>query len=630
MPDALHALDIDTYTYHTSIPERETVPDLECEAPRDDASARPSSSNPAWAGGAADTAAAAVRLGELCFSIDDGALRTLCWRGVEVVRQVSAPVRDTVWGTVPVEPLESDRTHDDHGWHHRRRSCARHDGQVACIDFRITATTDADSARVTVEVAIDSDDGFDTNRAGLCLLHPLDGLRDQPFELDTPDGSTHETRFPAADRIAPSQPATDIAALRHRIHGIDVDIRFLGERFEMEDQRNWSDASYKTYCRPLRLPTPYAVTRDAPVRQRVEIRLSGRPALGPASAPSPVSDRARDPGSQPVPTRLPAMSLAVAPDWLDMTPIDCDGLVARFLPERPWSTAEFETLLEWHTRIGGDLTLEIVLGAHDPEHDLVSLRDALEAHGLAPARVIALPADYLRSHQPDGPWSDGLSPAHARAATAARFPDARVGVGMLTYFTELNRCPPEPDAGDWLTWSTAAIVHAADTRSVFETLEALPDIFATGRRIAGERAIRLGLVAIGMRSNPYGQGLAAPGEDRFVTMTDHDTRHLDERGAAFGIAATLLAARAGVESLCLGATGGPFGMTTLDGEPTPLARGLRSLRRLAVTPGFVTGTAPGLIAFTNDRGRVRVNASLDRHDELAPFAIDFDFGAAGR
>ncbi len=40
-----------------------------------------------------------------------------------------------------------------------------------------------------------------------------------------------------------------------------------GEVFEMEDQRNWTDASFKTYCRPLALPIPYRLEPSTPVRQ---------------------------------------------------------------------------------------------------------------------------------------------------------------------------------------------------------------------------------------------------------------------------------------------------------------------------------------------------------------------------
>ena len=44
--------------------------------------------------------------------------------------------------------------------------------------------------------------------------------------------------------------------------GGEVTISFTGDLFEMEDQRNWTDASYKTYSTPLRIPYP------APIAQR--------------------------------------------------------------------------------------------------------------------------------------------------------------------------------------------------------------------------------------------------------------------------------------------------------------------------------------------------------------------------
>ena len=73
--------------------------------------------------------------------------------------------------------------------------------------------------------------------------------------------------------VSPAQPVRDIAGLAHTVHGVDVDIAFRGEVFEMEDQRNWTDASYKTYCRPLALPRPYTVAAGERVEQDVTVRL---------------------------------------------------------------------------------------------------------------------------------------------------------------------------------------------------------------------------------------------------------------------------------------------------------------------------------------------------------------------
>ena len=34
-----------------------------------------------------------------------------------------------------------------------------------------------------------------------------------------------------------------------------------GDTWETEDHRNWTDASFKTYSRPLSLPYPYAIAK---------------------------------------------------------------------------------------------------------------------------------------------------------------------------------------------------------------------------------------------------------------------------------------------------------------------------------------------------------------------------------
>ena len=49
-----------------------------------------------------------------------------------------------------------------------------------------------------------------------------------------------------------------------------------GDVFEMEDQRNWSDGSYKTYCRPLDLPYPYPLKAGQEIRQSITIEVIGQ------------------------------------------------------------------------------------------------------------------------------------------------------------------------------------------------------------------------------------------------------------------------------------------------------------------------------------------------------------------
>ena len=57
------------------------------------------------------------------------------------------------------------------------------------------------------------------------------------------------TAFPSL--VAPHQPFRNVRAILHEVTpGVEVEVRMEGETFETEDQRNWSDASFKTYGTP--------------------------------------------------------------------------------------------------------------------------------------------------------------------------------------------------------------------------------------------------------------------------------------------------------------------------------------------------------------------------------------------
>jgi len=614
-----------------------------------------------------------IRLGALDFLLDDGAVRRIRWRGTEVVRHVSAPVRGTAWDTLPETVVAAASEKIDGRWQHYRETAVSQGEQSAGVALEVRATASEGGARLDIVVTVTARTALDTNRAGLCLLHPLEGVRGTMIEVCGADGGTRRVRLPGADDIAPAQPVRDIAALSQRVNGVDLHLAFDGETFEMEDQRNWTDASFKTYCRPLAAPRPFRLKPNEAARQSIAILIGddARPARGSdvdadgstdgnhigkgngsgvngegaddigagvgtgegvagASVSSGVADVPSEPANDSASARLPALLLAVEPNWLDTPPIGCDGLLVRFAKSRPWTDEELAWLAEVRAGTGGTLDLEIVVPAGaDARDHLTEVRRRLAGVELFPRHVIALPEPYLASHQPDGDWPDGPTPEELVDIARAVFEGISIGAGMLTYFTELNRCPPLTAGGDYVSHGTAAIVHAADTLSVFETLEALPDVFASARRLAGSRPRRLGLVAIGMRENPYGAGLATPTADTFVTMTDRDARHFDARGAAFAVAATLLAARAGVEALCLAAPAGPFGLRHESGAPTPLAKAIDALRALSSAPFEIVGRAPGVLEAIGEHGRLRVNASGERHAGLAAFAIETDANGGG-
>jgi hypothetical protein len=55
--------------------------------------------------------------------------------------------------------------------------------------------------------------------------------------------------------------------------GVWAEVRFSGDIFEMEDQRTFTDASYKTFCTPLSLPYPAEIKEGTKVVQSIQLRL---------------------------------------------------------------------------------------------------------------------------------------------------------------------------------------------------------------------------------------------------------------------------------------------------------------------------------------------------------------------
>lgn len=534
--------------------------------------------------------------GSLAIGLAGGAVRNLSWGATEVVRGVASLVRDPDWGTLaarhPVERL--DRRADGFDYEYR---CELGDGALDSV-FRVAAHA---TGRVEITAEITARRDYETNRAGLTLLHPIEGVASAPLTVTRPDGSRSQTRFPG--RIAPAQPATEIAGLAYEVDGIGVDISFSGETFEMEDQRNWSDASFKTYCRSLFAPHPYRIAAGETVRQRIEIELSGAATLAPGEGKAAALQLGAEIG------QIPALRLAAQHDWLPdaalpaLAALEPLALTLRLDARRP---EQVETALRRASALANaDWDLEIILADEgDPAAVLAALAVAVRAAGIRPRHVLALPAAYLTSYQPSGPWPDGLSPEAAIAAVRSAFPAARAGGGMLTNFTEFNRRPPAA-AVDFVSHGSTATVHAADDASVIETLEALPHIFASVAALAPGAAYRLGLVSIGARSNPYGAGVASNPRQARVPLAEADPRQRGLFGASWAVG--VLAATAGttVDSLCLAAPLGPFGVIyrkapwpqpLFDESPEarvyPLFHVLRAAQALARRPRRAVGPLP--------------------------------------
>lgn len=483
-----------------------------------------------------------IACGPVTALVANGTIRRIAFKGIEIVRSVDCPIRDANWGTAVPENVREQLDERADGVFYRRRF----DVFEGALDVHLNTQFTPHGLRL--DLSLTANRSVLTNRAGFTLLHPLDGVAGTALTIVHSDGSEEQAAFPMA--VMAGQPAFDIAGLRHTVHGVAVDIAFAGDVFEMEDQRNWTDASFKTYCRPLSLPFPYRIEAGHTVAQSIAIKVSGDASHSPLMA-----------ATNDAPATLPDIALAATPAWLS-------GAGRALFDHVPRATRLVRVDLGHHdpvdtdrgiAKLGGPVEMELIVNDDgDIETPLADLAGRMRGSGIEVASVIALPRAYLKSYQPSGPWPAGRTITQAMNLAASEFPGARIGVGMLTNFTEFNRHAPSPELGDFVTYSTCAIVHAADDRSVFETLEALPHIHQSAKAIAGERPLRLGLASIGMRSNPYGAAVADnPGLDR-IAMAMDDPRQRTLFGAAFAVGAYAMAAACGVARIALAGIGGPF------------------------------------------------------------------------
>jgi hypothetical protein len=220
----------------------------------------------------------ALRAGPLSLVYENGDLRYIRLGQHEIVRRIYVAVRDRNWGTVlPVLSSVQIEAGDD--TFHITYDADHQQGDLR-FTWRATIAGEADG---TIRFAIDgqAQTTFLRNRIGFCLLHP-DTCAGAAARIEHVDGVIEAGQFPRYiapqavidGAIHPVYPFAEMRAMSHEVApGAWAEVRFAGEIFEMEDQRNWIDGSYKTYGTPLRLPFPAEITAGARVEQVVTLTL---------------------------------------------------------------------------------------------------------------------------------------------------------------------------------------------------------------------------------------------------------------------------------------------------------------------------------------------------------------------
>ena len=534
--------------------------------------------------------------GPLSALLDGAALRRIRFGGIEVLRSIAFLMRDANWGTPPTVLSRLNISEASDSFAVVAEGRIGPDGEALRIGLRIEGSADG---RLSVEAEARPERDLATNRTGFVVLHPLAGVIGRPMTVEHTDGTRATVSIPEA--IAPDQPIFDIAGLEYQpADGLTARVTMTGDAYEMEDQRNWTDASLQD----LHPAARQAVALHAARRRRSFAtcrahRHRDRPR---ARQDNGARHRDRRPRGPRARDRLACRrqrarsSLAACPALAGLRP---QHLTVRLNADEPDLPARIAKGGRIADALGADLTLAFVVPGRDAVRDAASLAAAVAGAGVRPAALVVAPVRDLKSRPSNTLPAGEASLADLVGAVKAVHPGIPVGAGSLTDFTGFNRNPPPPSA-DFVVHATQAVVHAADDLSVLETFEAFPSIFASLRALAPDRPYRLGPATIGMRENPYAAAVAANPQRLRLAGARRDPRHHARFGAAFALGIMAAAASARVAVVTLADLVGDFGLLDAGQTPTPLAQLLTALAPYAGRPSRAVAVPAGVVALATE------------------------------
>lgn len=209
-----------------------------------------------------------LQAGDLSMEFQCGRIKNITFGGQVLLSEVYYALRDCNWGTIPytISSISISKNTDSFAIDFK----ASHDSGNIKFDWsgKIEGTAGS-SVSYTFDGFANSE--FLKNRIGFCVLHHA-ACAGMKCRVEHSNGKVENGILPL--EIAPHQPFFDISAITiFPPKGVGVKVSFEGDVFEMEDQRNWTDASFKTYCTPLSRPFPMNIKKGDRISQSLKIEI---------------------------------------------------------------------------------------------------------------------------------------------------------------------------------------------------------------------------------------------------------------------------------------------------------------------------------------------------------------------
>jgi len=415
-----------------------------------------------WSGGKVQKPLLALKAGRLSLYYQQGNIRHISDGRNEIIRMIYSALRDREWLNInPVISSEKVQRGSD--------------------NFRIEYTCNYFSdkplfkAVYIIEGRSDNTlifsfegevlNSFEKNRLGFCILHPVKECSGKPCELIHTSGDKEILSFPSL--ISADQSFLDLKAMIWDTENSKCRLEFTGEIFETEDQRNWTDASFKTYCTPLSLPGPVKLSTGEKLSQKIELKVVEKDSPSGIIGDSAIKI-SFEKGEK---INKPEIGIGCSTRVNPLTENEARLLKLVNADHYRYDIYLFEQ--EWMTKADKSLS---------------------EARALGCKSELALFFDENYKDQTDNiiKWIEDrkpeisviillhktayVTPGELLEHTSHLFrqiaPSARICIGTNANFAEINRERPAEQGFDLLTYSIHPQEHASDNLTLIENLEA--------------------------------------------------------------------------------------------------------------------------------------------------------------
>ena len=444
-----------------------------------------------------------LQAGPLNLFYEAGDLRYIKFREKEIIRRVYVAVRDHNWDTVtPVlSNVQMDIANDSFSITYSVNNIQSN------VDFfwKGTIVGKANGA-ITFNMDGEAHSTFWRNRIGFCILYPMEYAGTE-CQIEHVNGTVEQSTFPKYiapqliidGKPTPVKPFSNMRALVHQVTpDLLAEVRFEGDNFEMEDQRNWTDASFKAYGTPLKNPSPIEVKAGTKISQTFALTLKGQDQVL-------KSFRTDD-----------ELTFSIGKKALRSLPKIGLDEASHGHPLNQKEMTRLRALNLSHQRINLHLS--------DSDHEKKLRRSSIEAHKLginletalfisnnAEAELQEFVKLLEQIKPPIATWlifhKEEISTSEKWVLLARKYLqnydyNIKIGSGTNVFFADLNRSTTPIQVMDLVGYSINPQVHAFDNLSLVETLAAQAETVKSSRRKFNNKPIAVTPVTLQMRFNP--------------------------------------------------------------------------------------------------------------------------------